>query len=360
MSPEKVYVVYAPYLPLSERVRVGAWELVPKADLRDSDAIDDQAAKWARGFADLFDLREPTRSFGAFACQLDGLVGDRIEDSIHVDNLARILLVTVLDSNQSALTPSDERDPNAGHSARTSENAFLGVNGISYEGGWTATSFGSAIPVVDLAVSVDPDADMPRLPKFPAPAGLLLPSMERSFDQGYAQAAWDSLSRNTDAARRIGRAIEWLGLAWLNATGVAADLRIPAIHAGFETLFDSDEIKVIARRLACVLEDGTTPTRRERVHPVTDKLWSEELNDVEWWFYDFSFLRNDLMHGRIPTQGAWLHNDRGHVSLGESYLRRAIKCVIGHDGHQDILDDIRLRREVREARLRWREEGLLQ
>lgn len=264
MSPEKVYVVYAPYLPLSERVVVGAWELIPKADLRESDAVDDRAAKWARGFADLFDLREPLRPFGAFARQLDGLVGDGIEDSIHVDNLARTLLVTVLDRNQSALTPSDERDPNAGHSARTSENAFIGVYDISYEGGWTATRFGSAIPVVDLGIPVNPDADMPRLPKLPTPAGLLLPSMERSFDQKYAQAAWDSLSRNTDAARRIGRAIEWLGLAWLNATGVAADLRIPAVHAGFETLFDSDAIKVIAHHLAVVLEDKTTRTKRER------------------------------------------------------------------------------------------------
>lgn len=87
--------------------------------------MDDRAAKWASGFADLFDLREPLRPFGAFARQRDGLVGDDIADSIHVDNLARTLLVTVLDPNQSTLTPSDERDPNAGHSARTSENAFL-------------------------------------------------------------------------------------------------------------------------------------------------------------------------------------------------------------------------------------------
>lgn len=328
--------------------------------MRESDAIDDRAAKWARGFADLFDLRESLRPFGAFLRQRDGLVGDGIEDSIQVGNLARTLLVTVLDSNQSALTPSDERDPNAGHSARTAENAFLGVNGISYEGGWTATTFGSAIPVVDIAVPVDPDVDMPRLPKIPAPAGLLLPSMERPLNQKYAQAVWDSLSRNTDASRRIGRAIEWLGLAWLNATGVAADLRIPAIHAGFETLFDSDDIKVIAHRLAVVLEDGTTRTPRERVHPATGKLWSKELSDVEWWFYDFSFLRNDLMHGRIPAQGAWQHDGRSHVSLGESYLRHAVKCVIGLDGHRDILDDMRLQREVRELRRRLREEGLLQ
>jgi hypothetical protein len=354
-----VYVVYAPYLPLSERVRVGVWELIPKADLQDSDAMDDQAARWARGFADLFDLREPTRPFGAFARQLDGLIGDQIEDAIHVDGLARVLLVTVLDSNQSALTPSDERDPNAGHSSRTSENAFLGVNGISYEGGWTATRFGSAIPVVDLAVPVDPDVDVLRLPKFPAPSGLLLPSMERPFDQKYAQAAWDSLSRNTDAARRIGRAIEWLGLAWLNATGVAADLRIPAIRAGFETLFDSDDTKVIAHQLATVMEDGTSRTRRERISTATGKLWSEELSDVEWWFYDFSFLRNDLMHGRIPTKEAWLHNDQSHVSLGEGYLRMAIKCLIGLDGHLDIIDGMRFQREVREIRLRYQAEGLL-
>ena len=88
MPPENVYVVYAPYLPLSERVVVGAWELIPKAHLCESDAIDERAEKWARGFADLFDVREATRPFGAFARQLDGLVGDSIEESSVVDILA--------------------------------------------------------------------------------------------------------------------------------------------------------------------------------------------------------------------------------------------------------------------------------
>jgi hypothetical protein len=35
-----VYMVYAPYLPLNERVCVGVWELIPKADLQDSDAME--------------------------------------------------------------------------------------------------------------------------------------------------------------------------------------------------------------------------------------------------------------------------------------------------------------------------------
>lgn len=52
MPPEKVYVVYAPYLPLSERVLVGTWELIPKADLRESDAIrrsSREVGLWLRG-----------------------------------------------------------------------------------------------------------------------------------------------------------------------------------------------------------------------------------------------------------------------------------------------------------------------
>lgn len=124
MPPSTVYVVYAPYLPLRERIVVGDWELIPQRDLQEEDALDGRVAELARGFAGLYDLRDTTGAFGAFACQLDGRVGDEPSDVASIRDLRQALVVAVLDGNQGSLTPENERDLNAGHAATTSENAL--------------------------------------------------------------------------------------------------------------------------------------------------------------------------------------------------------------------------------------------
>ena len=130
---------------------------------------------------------------------------------------------------------------------------------------------------------------------------------------------------------------------WINVTELTRDLRVPALRAGFEVLSDSDEEAVLAGRLKALVGDKTTPRLRQRAHPVTGKRWSRQLTDIEWWFWGFSFLRNDLMHGREPTEERWLHEGRPHVGLGEAYLRWAIKSTVAQDGHKSILDDMALR-----------------
>lgn len=360
MPPATVYVVYLPYLPLAERIVVGNWKLIPQKDLGDADALDVHTAELARGFAVLHDLRDATGAFGAFARPSDGSVGDDPGSMAPLVDLRRALLVAVLDGNQSPLTPKDEHDPNAGHAAMTSENALVVANGISYEGGYTGTRSGGRIPTLNIGVSVVPDpgnSGLPRSPKIPTPTDLLLPTMGRPLDHEYADAAWQSITRGTDAARRLGRAIEWLRLAWINVTELTGDLRIPALRAGFEVLFDSDEETVLAERLKTLVGDTTQPRLRQRAHPVTGKVWSKHLTDVEWWFWDFSFLRNDLMHGREPADERWLHEGQSHVGLGEAYLRKAIKGTIAQDGHQSILDDMAFRVAVREVRARLRASG---
>jgi hypothetical protein len=357
VPPATVYVVYVPYVPLTERITVGGWELIPQRELQDADALDSRTAELARGFAGLHDLRDTTHAFGAFARPIDGRVGDDPGSTAPIVHLRRALLVMVLDRNQSPLTPEDEHDPNAGHAAMTSENALVVANGISYEGGYTGTMSGGQIPTLNLGVSVVADSGLWPSPKIPAPADLLLPTMARRLDAEYAHATWESITRGTDAARRLGRAIEWLRLAWINVTELTRDLRVPALRAGFEVLFDSDEEAVLARRLKTLVGDTTTPSPRQRAHPVTGKLWSRQLTDVEWWFWDFSFLRNDLMHGREPAEERWLHDGRPHVGLGEAYLRWAIKSTVAQDGHKSILDDMALRVALREIRARLRASG---
>ena len=182
VSPTTVYVVYVPYLPLTDRIVVGEWELIPRQDLQDADALDARTAELARGFAGLHDLRDTTHAFGAFARPRNGGVGDDPGSAVPLVNLRRALLVAVLDGNQSPLTPEDERDPNAGHAAMTSENALVVANGISYEGGYTGTRSGGRVPTLNLGVSVVADPDLSPTPKIPAPSDLLLPTMARRLD----------------------------------------------------------------------------------------------------------------------------------------------------------------------------------
>jgi hypothetical protein len=159
VSPTTVYVVYVPYLPLTDRIVVGEWELIPRQDLQDADALDARTAELARGFAGLHDLRDTTHAFGAFARPRDGRVGDDPGSAVPLVNLRRALLVEVLDGNQSPLTPEDERDPNAGHAAMTSENALVVANGISYEGGYTGTRSGGRVPTLNLRSVFDSGFD---------------------------------------------------------------------------------------------------------------------------------------------------------------------------------------------------------
>jgi hypothetical protein len=74
--------------------------------------------------------------------------------------------------------------------------------------------------------------------------------MARPLDAEYAHAVWESIRRGTDAARRLGRAIDWLRLAWINVTELTNDLRMPALRAGFEVLFDSENTEVLGQRLS--------------------------------------------------------------------------------------------------------------
>jgi hypothetical protein len=47
VPPATVYVVYLPYLPLTDRVVVGGWELIPQQDLQDADSLDARTAQLA-------------------------------------------------------------------------------------------------------------------------------------------------------------------------------------------------------------------------------------------------------------------------------------------------------------------------
>jgi hypothetical protein len=361
-TQELNYVVYAPYLPLAERVTVGEWELIPRQSLALADSVDARAHELALGLADLYELPGGAGGpVGAFARRRTGRVGDDPIDAAPMLDLHRALVVAVVDVNESPLVPEANRDPNAGHRALTSDNAVVHTSGITREGGWTATLTGGRIKLLAGGIQVLRQSDDP-LPqvKIPPPSDLRLPFFRSDIDTEYADAAAESIAPDTDEARRLARAIDWLDLAWRNTTSLIDDLRVPALRAGFEVLLDPDEPdpdeRIDAVRIGVYLGDLLTPEE-----PRTRRSWpnlrgggetSRELTDLAWWCVRFSFLRNALMHGGAPSEEDWQHDGVHHVNLAEWWLRQAIKETIARDGHPYVrlgVLDRDLMRAYREA-----------
>jgi hypothetical protein len=68
-----------------------------------------------------------------------------------------------------------------------------------------------------------------------------------------------------------------------------------------------------------------------------------ELSDLGWWFMQFAFLRNAIMHGDEVQDTRFEHSGRPHVWLGESRLRAAIKARVAEAGFPTVLLDRRER-----------------
>jgi len=60
-------------------------------------------------------------------------------------------------------------------------------------------------------------------------------------------------------AGRIGRAIDWLDLAWRNTTSLDDDTRILAIYSGFEVLLGEEGAEALGVALSDLLEPGVRP-----------------------------------------------------------------------------------------------------
>lgn len=350
--------MYAPYLPLEKRVELGEWELIPRADLRDSDALDAEAATLARGFAGLHTLPHRFRDdrVGAFARPMTSRVGDEPTSLEQLPNLQRALVVAVLDDHESPLRPEEDQDPNLGHKMMTADNALVRCIGVARSGGWTANISGGRVRSYEMGLSVYPEKNVGRQPQIAPPGDLRIPSWWIPIDFEYATAALESIQRGTDEARRLGRAIDWLGIAATNSMGV--DVRIPALKVGFEALLDDDDYLRLAAKLSALL-DASGVDKQRRTWPSRDgaRVLSGSLSELGWWFINFTFLRNNLLHGRVPLDDDWVWANVAHVVLGDWWLRQAIKKRVEQDGHPDIDLEPTWRDAYRSLRSRLGEEA---
>lgn len=92
-----------------------------------------------------------------------------------------------------------------------------------------------------------------------APAELHLPLTGGFVDKDYLAVLWPVVTAGTDEARRVGRAIDWLDLLWRNTTSITEEMRIMTLKAGFEILFDSEDVVVLRERLSALLDEPEAP-----------------------------------------------------------------------------------------------------
>jgi hypothetical protein len=139
--------------------------------------------------------------------------------------LHRAVVAAVLDPNPSL----SERDK--GNQVATSDNVLLYGHRVDGSGSvWVdygvmvrAIVGGLTIGSEDLHISAPPE--------------ILVPFLHPSFDELYLVALVKILSGADESARRMGRAIDWLDIAWRNTSSIDEDTRIVALRAGFEALF---------------------------------------------------------------------------------------------------------------------------
>lgn len=121
-----VYVTYLPYLPLRERVKVGEWELIPRGELVDADALDARALELALGLADLYELPPGAgREVGAFGRREGGRVGDDPQVRSHMTNLQRSLVAPVVE----VIRRSEQGGRTIVSRTLTSDNAMVITHG---------------------------------------------------------------------------------------------------------------------------------------------------------------------------------------------------------------------------------------
>lgn len=333
MTTEPGHALLFPYLWIRDRLQVGPYELVSKNVV----TADDYAQPWIErdvtGLLEMYEMRgSMSDRFGTLVRRLNGKIGDRFERS-EMKPLHRAVTGALLDRNPLEI---GKKEDTQGWHVVTSDNALVYLHQLDGSG-HVAVHYGRMVETLVGGLTIGEEDS-----RIHAPSELHVPFLGSDPDDVYADALYTQLTVDTSAARRLGRAIDWLDLAWRNTTSIDDDTRISAIYNGFEVLLNRDGALGIGAALAGLLEPSADKTTR----PIPKLRQGErasfqprDITDLEWWFAWFAFLRHDITHGEevSPRQYEW--NDQSHLFLGETRLRQAIKQTVADAGHPTVLLD---------------------
>lgn len=321
-------IVVFPYLYLSERIKAGAWEVIPRSELVLDDADEEWQYEAALRLLDLYKLRSSHwERVGCLVKPVDARIGSSV-DVPAVRELQRGVCAALLDPNPSLA----EKDK--GHQAATSDNALMYIHRVDASGSvWV--NYGVMVRAVVGGLQIGSE-DVTIAP----PPEVHVPFMHRGIDDVYLDALLHVLEMSTDESRRIARAIEWLDLAWRNTTSIDEDTRLVGLRAGFEVLLGvGDKAGDIRAALSDLLDPPDAPRKRRTWTTLKGKERSEDLTELEWWFMKLSFFRNRIMHGADLADDDYLHEGTRFLWSAEERLRKAIKHAVAELTTKSVLMD---------------------
>lgn len=326
------HVLLAPYLPLSDRITVGPWRLIPFARLERRDALDDATAHDVGQLMDLYRSGvDGLPHLGALVHRSYAKVGARLRPTT-MRELRRAVLLALLDAN-----PSEE-SPNAAHMA-TSDNAVFYDHRLSGTG-WVTAEYGQIVRSVEFGLHLEDERSEVR-----APVELPRPISVRRLDPVYANAAFEVLTQDSDQARRLTKAVDWLDVAWRNSPSISQPTRIFALYSAFELIFNvGSSREKMALELSRRLDPPGARQRLRHWRTLQGKPRQAPLTDLAWWFMRFGDLRHALAHGRRVPDSAFRFGRRWHFWVAERRLREVITKLLVD---QTQLTDLTLERGMR-------------
>jgi hypothetical protein len=342
MTDERMFMMYAPYLPLRERASVNGWVVLPIAELDEAEYASERAQAGAPGLAMLYALDDSeSRDAGAFVYRPSSGIGAEFTGD-DVLTMHRALVVMALHGNPDPPRVEGDREfTRGGDTALTSDNALVYGHPIAPDG-YVAAEYGAVARTLSGGYNVF----RPREIRIRPPGDLYMPSHRRHLDGELADAVHRCITRDTDPARRLHRAIAWLDLAWRNAQSITPDMRIPTVRSGFEVLFNSGKTKVLYRALSDLLDPEGAP-RTPRTWIDYRHHYNDDLTALQWWFVCFTLLRNRIAHGKPVPVESHRHDNHYQTDLGLVHLQRAIRATVIARGYPWLELDPETRRRYR-------------
>lgn len=322
-------VLLYPYLPLRQKIKIGPWTLAPPSAISDSDVAGPTEFDLVQGLVGIYKLPSNASNMGAVAWNSADGLGARI-DREAMSALSSALIMGLLDTNPDHLVPDEDRSGNEGHMAVSADNALafghpLQRDGyVAYESGAVSTTLFGGLNVLQQRNMI------------PHPTELLAPILGRDLETYYLNSLYDYLATNNSTARQLGRAIDWLDLAWRNSESVNLELRIVALRTSFEILFDESESVPLRRELSALLEGDRAARTAREVDTGRGRIRSLDLSDLEYWFALFTNLRNKITHGDELDRAVFLFDGHNHLWIALNRLKQSIDEMVARAGFPDL------------------------
>lgn len=332
VGDENRWIYYFPYLPLDRRVSVGAVSLVPVHLLGLSDCRSEFLMKAAVLLASAYATNSYAEHVGAFICPTDG-IGTQMA-FLETRSIRLGVAVATLDANP----PYDDDGLNGGLRRVTGDNCDLFGHHID-DDLQIVTRRGAIVTGLNSGIQLG-------VTKLPPPVELSLPSMwNYEFDDELASTIAKNLRQKGEWSGRLMQTIDGLILAYRNASTLSTDMRLITLKVAFEVLLGTSAKDDLASALSKQLAAKSNKTLRTWVD---GKQKTKHLTDEAWWMIRFCLLRDKLVHGGVPDQDEFHHEEVHHLYMAFHYLLDALRWRVSKlSGTKDLRCQLRERENRR-------------